>query len=104
MAVLVAIGAVLTLVRRTRWLALLWRLCWMARIFLAGGRWTGCSWGACRTMGRNVSIANAALTGTTLSIALWLLCVRLRLLCVCLGLLSALLTFVLGKGGDGCQQ
>jgi hypothetical protein len=44
-----------------------------------------------------VSIADAALTGTTLSIALWLLC-------VCLRLLSALLAFVLGKGGDGCQQ
>ena len=69
----------------------------MAWIFLASGRWAACSWGACRTVCRNVSIADAAFPATVLSVGLWLLC-------VCLRLLTTLLASLLGKGGDGCQQ
>ena len=61
------------------------------------GRWTASCWGRSGTACRNVSIADAALAATVLSVAL-------RLLCMCLWLLPALFASSLGKSRDRCQQ
>jgi hypothetical protein len=100
---LVAMAAALILVRRMRLLLRRLRRTTIG-ILLASWCWTACRWGACGTVCRDMSIADAAFAATALSVALRLLGVGLWLLGVCLWLLPVLLASALGKGGDGSQR